>query len=137
MLCMVNHARLAYGLAPLAEDPSLGGSAERKSGDILACDDFSHFACGREFTHWMAETGYLSQSCWWVGENIAWGRGVEGTPREIFGALMRSQTHRENILGGYEQVGIDSRAGSLGFLGPVRVWTQHFGTTRCSATPAS
>ncbi len=133
MLCMVNHARLAYGLPPLAEDPSLRGSAERKSGDILACDEFSHFACGREFTHWMAETGYLSQNCWRVGENIAWGRGRLGTVRSIFIAWMRSETHRENLLGDYAETGIDTTVGSLEGGPATRVWTQHFGMIRCEA----
>ena len=132
MLCMVNYARAGYGLGTLAENASLDGSAALKSRDIIDCDEFSHFACGREFTHWMAQTGYLSQNCWRVGENIAWGRGRFGTARSIFLAWMRSDTHRENLLGDYAETGLDLTTGNLEG-GPTRVWTQHFGLIRCES----
>lgn len=95
MLCLVNRARRTRGLAPLTALKSLNRAADRKSGDILRCDEFSHEACGREFTYWMAHFGYHGCS---EGENIAWGSGSLGTPRSIFRAWMHSPGHRENIL---------------------------------------
>ena len=127
MLCLVGLARRQAGLPPLTPVDPLAGSAGLKSHDIFACDDFSHFACGNPFSLRIHESGYTSVPCWRIGENIAWGRGQLGTPRAIFRALMRSRTHRENILGDYQHIGIDSSFGSLGLLGPVTVWTQHFG----------
>jgi uncharacterized protein YkwD len=50
MLCLVNRARGQRGLEPLAPPASLARAAARKSADILRCDEFSHEACGREFT---------------------------------------------------------------------------------------
>src|SRR4051812_24091621 len=70
MFCLVNNARRARGLEPLAAIGSLTRAADRKSADILRCDEFSHEACGREFTYWMTHFGY--QGCT-EGENIAWG----------------------------------------------------------------
>jgi uncharacterized protein YkwD len=73
MLCLVNRTRRSRGLAPLAAPSSLDRAADRKSGDILRCGEFSHEACGREFTYWMTRFGYRGCS---EGENIAWGTGT-------------------------------------------------------------
>ncbi len=128
MLCLVNHARGSRGLAPLTALNSLNRAADRKTGDILRCDEFSHEACGREFTYWMTHFGYHGCS---EGENIAWGSGSLGTPRSIFRAWMHSQGHRENILGAYEDTGIGLRTGALEGYAGAHVWTQEFGSRSC------
>jgi uncharacterized protein YkwD len=128
MLCLVNDARRARGLDPLVAISPLDRAAERKSADILHCDEFSHEACGREFTYWMTHFGY--HGCQ-EGENIAWGSGGLGTPRSIFRAWMHSQGHRENILGPYEDIGIGLRTGKLEGYGGAHVWTQEFGSRSC------
>jgi uncharacterized protein YkwD len=128
MRCMTDHARAHFGLPPFAEDEQLDLSAAGKSGDILFCDSFSHFACGRAFTYWMKESGYLSAPCWRAGENLAWGVGEEGSVRSIFRAWMRSPGHRQNILGNFAQIGIDLQVGDLAGRGGTHVWTQHFGS---------
>jgi len=128
MLCLINRARSARGLAPLAALGPLTRAADRKSGDVLRCDEFSHEACGREFTYWMSRFGYHGCT---EGENIAWGSGSLGTPISIFRAWMHSQGHRENILGPYEDTGIGLRTGSLEGYAGAHVWTQEFGTRNC------
>jgi len=128
MACMTDFARQRAGLADLSPAGPLAQSAGDKSDDILRCDDFSHFACGREFTYWMTEAGYTSASCWRVGENLAWGSDAQGTVRSIFEAWMRSPGHRENILGDFAEIGISVRVGALGGAPRTRVWAQHFGT---------
>jgi uncharacterized protein YkwD len=128
MLCLVNHARDSRGLASLTALNSLNRAADRKSGDILRCDEFSHEACGREFTYWMTHFGYHGCS---EGENIAWGSGSLGTPHSIFRAWMHSQGHRENILGAYEDTGIGLRTGTLEGYGGAHVWTEEFGSHSC------
>jgi uncharacterized protein YkwD len=130
MLCMVNYARQQAGEGELEQTAALVESAEDKARDILACDSFSHTACGREFSFWMRETGYMSVECWRVGENLAWGNAAYGSVRAIFRAWMRSPEHRENILGDYDQTGIDLRTGELTGAGVTHVWAQHFGS-RC------
>ena len=130
MLCMVNFARTQSGAGTLEDSAALEESARDKSRDIFECDSFSHYACGREFTYWMQETGYIPAQCWRVGENLAWGTGEYGSVQSIFRAWMRSPEHRANILGDYSQTGIDLRTGELSGVGGTHVWAQHFGS-RC------
>jgi uncharacterized protein YkwD len=132
MRCMTDFARVASGLGELVDDEQLDLSAAEKSGDVLRCDSFSHFACGREFTYWLREVGYIGEGCWHAGENLAWGTGEYGTVRSIFQAWMASPTHRQNILGDYDQVGISVATGDLEGHAGARVWAAHFGT-HCEA----
>lgn len=128
MICMTNFARTAVGLGELSEVEELDRSAQGKAGDVLRCDSFSHFACGREFTYWIREAGYIGEACWHAGENLAWGTDELGSVRAIFRAWMASPTHRRNILGDYTQVGIAVRAGNLEGSPGAHVWAAHFGS---------
>jgi uncharacterized protein YkwD len=128
MRCMVNFARTAAGLPELAPSSQLGTSALQKSADVLACDEFSHFACGREFSYWIQQSGYTGESCWQAGENLAWGTDEYGSPRAIFRAWMASPPHRRNLLGSYREIGIDVTRGELDGRGGTSVWTAHFGS---------
>lgn len=136
MSCMVNFARRAAGLNELADASALAQSALDKSEDILRCDSFSHFACGREFTYWMKQAGYISTPCWRVGENLAWGTGEYGTVRSIFIAWMRSPGHRANVLGDFDETGLSLQVGTLEGRPDARIWAQHFGT-QCSGAGQS
>jgi uncharacterized protein YkwD len=133
MRCLTDFARTRAGLGTLADSPQLDLSAEDKSADVLRCDNFSHTACGREFTYWMREAGYMSEACWRVGENLAWGVGSYGTVRSIFQAWLRSPEHRRNILGDYEALGLSRQVGTLEGRANTVVWTAHFGS-HCGAT---
>jgi uncharacterized protein YkwD len=131
MRCMTNYAREASGLKPLGFAPTLGKAANRKAADMIRCDEFSHEACGRPFTYWMRQSGYLKGNCWEAGENIAFGSGRLGTVRKVFVAWMDSPGHRENILGEYEAIGIGLRVGTLEETEGAHVWTQEFGSVAC------
>lgn len=128
MRCLTNFARRQVGLRGLAYASDLGGAADRKAGDIIACDEFSHEACGRDFDYWMRRSGYLGDGCWRAGENIAWGSGRLGSVRSIFAAWLHSPGHLENILGSYSQVGIGLRSGSIDGYSGAAVWVQQFGS---------
>jgi len=132
MGCMTDFARARAGLGALADSPQLDLSSQDKGADVLRCDSFSHTACGREFTYWMREAGYMSETCWHVGENLAWGVGSYGTVRSIFRAWLRSPEHRRNILGDYEALGLSRQAGELEGRANTVVWTAHFGS-HCGA----
>jgi uncharacterized protein YkwD len=132
MVCMTNFARTAAGLTELGEAEELDRSALGKAGDVLRCDSFSHFACGREFTYWIREAGYIGEACWHAGENLAWGTDEFGSVRSIFRAWLSSPTHRQNILGDYSQIGIALRTGNLEGHPGARVWAAHFGS-RCES----
>lgn len=131
MRCLVNRARRSRGLPGLAGAVGLDRAAERKSADILRCDEFSHEACGRDFTYWIERSGHLGEGCAGVAENIAWGTGHLATPRAIFRAWMRSPGHRRNILGRYAVLGIGIRVGTLGDRPEAHVWTQAFAGDGC------
>ncbi len=130
MRCMTDYARAGVGLGALAEAEQLDQSARGKAGDVIRCDSFSHFACGREFTYWIRAAGYIGEQCWHAGENLAWGTGAYGSVRSIFRAWMASPTHRQNILGDYRQVGIGVVTGNLEGHPGAHVWAAHFGS-RC------
>lgn len=130
MLCMTNFARAAAGLGGLSAVEELERSALGKAGDVLRCDSFSHFACGREFTYWINESGYIGEACWHAGENLAWGTDGFGSVRSIFRAWMASPSHRRNILGDYANVGIALETGNLEGNPGAQVWAAHFGS-RC------
>jgi len=132
MHCMTNFARTHDGLGGLGNAAALDRSAARKSGDIIRCDNFSHFACDRPFTYWMQRSGYLAARCWRAGENIAWGTMSEGTVRSIFVAWLHSPEHRANMLGRYSQIGINLSVGNLEGNREAHVWTQDFGS-HCGA----
>jgi uncharacterized protein YkwD len=130
MLCMTNYARAAHGLGPLSLSHQLGRAAERKSADIVGCDEFSHEACGRPFQFWIQRYGYL-KGCWRAAENIAWGTGTYSTPGSIFTAWLESPEHHENILGPYREIGIGLRVGGVEGHEEAAVWTQDFGSHKC------
>jgi uncharacterized protein YkwD len=124
MLCLVNAARRGQGLPELAAAEARDRAADRKSADILRCDEFSHEACGREFAYWIERFGFHGCAS---AENIAWGGGGLGGVRSIFRLWMHSSGHRANILGPYEEIGIGLRVGSLEGNRGAHVWTQDFG----------
>jgi uncharacterized protein YkwD len=130
MRCMTNFARRHADMAGFARSAKLSDSADRKGEDILRCDSFSHYACGRDFTFWLRRVNFIG-GCWTAGENIAWGTGELGDARSVFRAWMHSSGHRANILGGdFSQLGVSLRVGTLGSTHGAHVWVQHFGD-RC------
>jgi uncharacterized protein YkwD len=131
MRCMTDYARERRGLRALGDTRPLDRAGTHKSADILRCDEFSHEACGREFTYWMRHFGYTKGGCWRAGENIAWGNGPLGSVRAIFRAWLHSPGHRENILGQYTQLGLGFRVGTLEGNRGAHVWTQEFGSHTC------
>lgn len=131
MRCMTNYARERRGLGALGDVRALDRAGAGKAGDILRCDEFSHEACGRDFTYWMRRFGYLRGGCWRAGENIAWGEGPLGSVRAIFRAWLHSPGHRENILGPYAQLGLGFRVGTLEGNPGAHVWVQEFGSHAC------
>lgn len=132
MRCMTNFARRHDGLGQFGNAAALDRSATRKTDDIIRCDSFSHYACGRDFTYWMQRSGYLAARCWRAGENIAWGVDGAGTVRSIFVAWLHSPEHRANILGRFSQIGIALSVGGLEGHRSAHVWTQDFGS-HCGA----
>jgi uncharacterized protein YkwD len=131
MECMVNFARQEAGVPRLLDSRKLDRSSDSKAVDILRCDQFSHEACGRDFLYWFRRSGFLGGSCWWAGENLAWGTGSLGSARAVIKAWLHSPPHRANILGAeYDHFGISLRVGGLSSSSNAHLWVNHFGR-RC------
>jgi uncharacterized protein YkwD len=131
MECMLNFARREAGLPALKDNGKLDSSSDAKASDVLRCNEFSHEACGRDFTYWFRRTGYLNNRCWWAGENLAWGTGPLGTVRSIVKAWLHSPPHRANLLSSqFGDFGIALRVGDLGGWSNAHLWVNQFGR-RC------
>lgn len=128
MLCEINYARVNYGLAPLRLESRLTSSAAGKAADILACDSFSHTACGLSWLAPIRATGYLT-GCWQAGENLAWGQDDLASAESTMAAWLASPPHRANILDDdYTELGVAIGQGTLTGYEGTTVWVTHFGS---------
>ncbi len=131
MLCLTNYARTRSGLEPLRANPLLAQAGQAKLTADLACGEFSHTPCGKPFRS--AFTAYLRRaSSYQIGENIAWGSGDDGTPRQTMNSWLHSAGHRKNILTpSYRELGIGYQPNET-FQGynSVTLWSQEFGTRK-------
>ena len=139
MLCFTNYARAQSGLVPLQLNATLTGAGDAKLAKNVSCGEFSHTPCSQPFT--TVFTDYLKgASGYSVGENILWGTGSYGTPRNAMNSWLHSTGHREDILTpGFRELGIGYLTGQS-FQGhdDVTLWSQEFGTrtTPAAATAA-
>jgi uncharacterized protein YkwD len=130
MGCMINFVRSEAGEAGLAPVAPLDDSSDDKASDIIGCGEFSHAACGRAFTYWIEQDGYVQPGgCRAAGENIAWGTGELGTVRSILTAWVNSPEHLANILRAeYHDFGVGLEVGPLNGYPDAHVWVTHFGS---------
>jgi uncharacterized protein YkwD len=137
MTCLTNFARAQKGLKPLQLNATLTTAGSAKLGADVSCGVFSHEPCGKPFDSVFAAYTQGATS-FQIGENIAWGTGSYGTPRQIMAAWLRSSGHRENILTPtFTEIGIGylPNQAFLCYSGAA-LWSQQFGT-RTPASPAS
>lgn len=117
LAALVNQARAAQGLAPLALDARLVETARRKARDMVARGYFGHDSptYGQPWDMWRA----AGVAFWLGGENLAGAPSVD----LAFGNLMRSPGHRANILNpSYTHMGVGVADG-----GPYgKMIVQHF-----------
>jgi uncharacterized protein YkwD len=99
-LCLVNQERSARGLKPLKSNRRLARAANSHAKDMVAHGYFSHDSMnGGTFVDRIRKAGYVpARSFPTLGEDLAWGSGTLGTPREIVQSWMESPPHRANIL---------------------------------------
>lgn len=108
-LCLVNAERTSRGLAALSPNADLARAARGHSQDMVSRTYFSHDSLGGStLTDRVRATGYLPGSgTWELGENIAYGTGVLGTPRSIVKSWLESPGHRANMLrASYRELGV-------------------------------
>jgi uncharacterized protein YkwD len=99
-LCLVNQERSSRGLRPLKANKRLAKAASGHARDMNARGYFSHDTeGGGTFVDRIRKAGYMPARVFpTLGEDLAWGSGTLGTPREIVAAWMASPGHRANIL---------------------------------------
>ena len=128
-LCLINRERAAHGLPALAMDARLTQAAQLHSDDMGRRNFYDHTdPDGRQPSDRVYAQGVPPHATT-VAENIHWGTGYLGSPREIMRDWMNSPGHRRNILRpevSHIGVGIGSDAPRPGHQGPARVYTTNF-----------
>ena len=127
MRCLINYARDHSGTHGVGSSKALERAAGVKAGDVMQCG-FSHTACGRPADLYARRYGYTSGSSWRWGENLAWGRGKNGTAREILKAWLNSPPHRATMLdGSFNDAGIGLKQGGFNGHRNASVWVLEVG----------
>ena len=133
-VCLINNRRTRRGLPRLRINNRLSKAAKWHTHDMVRRSYFGHVSRrGRDVVDRLHGARYLGgRFAWSVGENLAWGSGNLGTPRQIVRAWMNSPGHRANMLNGrFREIGIGVIA-----RGPVRTdipaatYTTTFGVRR-------
>jgi uncharacterized protein YkwD len=138
MQCLTNYARAQQRLAPLQLNAALDAAGQAKLVADADCGQFTHTPCGQPFDAVFAR--YLQgATSYQIGENIAWGTGSYGTPRQAMNGWLHSDGHRENILtAAYTELGIGYLPAQTfqGYTGAT-LWSQEFGVRTPAGAAAS
>ncbi len=105
----INSFRADSGLAELRRDGSLDSRAREWSERMAGKGSLSHSDLGSLLPPWSA-----------AGENVGSGGSVSG----VFGALVDSSGHRDNMLGDYTHFGVGVWIDSEGTLWTTHVFTR-------------
>ena len=97
---LMNTERAAAGLNTLVPYDDLIDDASVHTTEMLASGDIYHSSDLKGFT-----TGWQT-----IGENVGYGPNVD----KLHAAFMQSPTHRANIMGDYDRVGVASEVDSEG-----------------------
>jgi uncharacterized protein YkwD len=125
--CLINRERTTRGLRALRRNKRLDLASRRHARSMAARNFFAH----GNFVGRIKTARYLKGArSWRLGENIAWGSGVLGTPGEIVDAWMHSPGHRANILSrGFREIGVGIAYGTpSGSYGDGGTYVTDFGT---------
>lgn len=135
-LCLINEERTSRGMKALTTSPQLRKAAHSFSRQMVRQGFFGHVSPGGSTLLGRVRegTGYLrGVTNFALGENLAWGSGDLGTPRETVRGWMESDGHRRNILKGrFRHIGVGVVLGapsdSEGM--PAATYTTNFGYRR-------
>jgi uncharacterized protein YkwD len=115
VLCLVNAERAQRGLPALRDSSLLDKAAAFHSTDMVRRKYFAHITPnGLDQRRRVARTGYL-RGCRnaVLGETIAWGSSMYGSPAELVSSLMASPPHRAILLDRrYRDIGIGLTLGA-------------------------
>ena len=101
---------------------------------MIRRDYFSHNTKGSgTFSKCLKKFGYTSKGFkyYTAGENIAYGSGRKGEPKQIMRAWMKSPGHKKNIVNKkFREIGIGTYTGTWKGNKDVTMYTADFGTRR-------
>jgi len=115
MLCLINKQRRHHHLKPLRRQREQAKAARGHNELMVRRRCFSHECPGEpDLVGRLTKVGYLPCACsWGVAENIAYGGGAQGSPRNVVDMWMHSAGHRANILNGsYRHIGVAASSGT-------------------------
>lgn len=108
--CMVNRARRRHGVGGLRSNGRLRRAAQMHTGYMKRHRCFSHQCPGEgSLVSRLMRVNYIVGGLrrWRCAENIAVGKGDDGTPKAIVRGWMHSPGHRANLLDPhYRQLGV-------------------------------
>jgi uncharacterized protein YkwD len=133
ILCLHNQIRADHRLPALRSNKRLRKAALGHSRDMVRNDYFEHTTpAGITMVDRILKAHYVrGDQGWSLGENLAWGTGVYGTPRGAVDSWMESPGHRDNILRrAYREVGIGVVVGVPGSNAAGATYTLDFGVRR-------
>lgn len=140
VLCRVNAERAAAGLAPVGPAAALEVAAQRHASDMVARRYFAHVSpSGGTVDKRARRAGYLTQSCWVLGEDLGWAPQQASSARAVVDAWMASPKHRAVILDGeFREAGIGLVARTPSGDAPGATFVLEMGSMlRCGANGAS
>jgi uncharacterized protein YkwD len=114
-ICLINQRRAVRGMRRLRLSYGLSKAAVWHSHDMVHRKYFAHVSrSGSDVVNRLRKSRYIKAGFgWMVGENLAWGSGTSGAPREIVTAWMNSPAHRRNMLNPrYREIGIGVLVGA-------------------------
>jgi uncharacterized protein YkwD len=137
MACLHDSERRAHGMRrPLRLNNDLSAAATKHARDMVRRHYFEHRSPGgSDHMDRIAAGSYKPRSgSWSAGENLLFSRG-SSTPRQLFGAWMKSADHRTNILRScWRDFGLGivqaSPFGDAGGLTVVALFGKHRGACR-------
>ncbi len=146
-LCLINEQRAAHGRAALRSQSTLEAAATSYARSMVQQRFFAHVSpSGQGLGDRLASYTRGTRS-YAMGENLAWGQSVLGTPAATVDSWMHSQGHRDNILNAnFDEIGVGIVPGSPrgGALDAGATYVTEFGfrqlapgASRTSASAAS
>jgi uncharacterized protein YkwD len=127
MICMHRWARRQEHLSSLRVSKRLRASSARKARDIRHCDQFSHYACGRNAFYWEQRVGFF-RGRFGAGENLALTYGEDTSPHGTMELWLQSPEHRRVLLSPrFRDVGMTLMAGDFDGNVGAHIWVAQFG----------
>ena len=125
----LNEVRAGHGLAPVHIASGLRTIAQAHSNDMVERNYFAHTSpTGSTLSYRVVHSMFRTTGTWWAGENLAWGTGTIGSPRNVIRMWLASPAHRAILLSpSYGYVGVGRTVGRFQGFEAAAVWTVDFG----------